>query len=166
MMQAVQSIPPFESFYCEHADPVLGYLRRLVGQQAEDVWQETFLKALRGYDRLSHGEHLRAWVFTIATRTAMDALRGSSRDAAARADVDVTLLEVPGHDGFDQAAFEEIAHLTHDLPPKERAAVVLRYGYDLHYAEIADALGSSEEAARAAASSGVRRLRRSHERDA
>ena len=86
MMQAVQSIPPFESFYGEHADSVLGYLRRLVGQQAEDVWQETFLKALRGYDRLQHGDHLRAWVFTIATRTAMDALRGSSRDAAARAD--------------------------------------------------------------------------------
>jgi DNA-directed RNA polymerase specialized sigma24 family protein len=43
--------------------------------------------------------------------------------------------------------------------------VVLRYGYDLPYAQIADALGSSEEAARAAASSGVRRLRRTHERD-
>ena len=41
-----------------------------------------------------------------------------------------------------------------------RAAVVLRYGYDLPYAQIADALGSSEDAARAAASSGVRRLRR------
>jgi DNA-directed RNA polymerase specialized sigma24 family protein len=40
---------------------------------------------------------------------------------------------------------------------------VLRYGYDLGYAQIADALGSSEEAARAAASSGVRRLRRNHE---
>jgi DNA-directed RNA polymerase specialized sigma24 family protein len=46
------------------------------------------------------------------------------------------------------------------LPPTERAAVVLRYGYDLPYAEIGAALGSSEEAARAAASSGVRRLRR------
>ena len=58
----------------------------------------------------------------------------------------------------------ELEHLTGDLPPTERAAVVLRYGYDLPYAQIADALGSSEEAARAAASSGVRRLRRTHER--
>ena len=54
--------------------------------------------------------------------------------------------------------------LTGELPPKERAAVVLRYGYDLPYAEIGAALGSSEEAARAAASSGVRRLRRNVER--
>jgi DNA-directed RNA polymerase specialized sigma24 family protein len=38
--------------------------------------------------------------------------------------------------------------------------VVLRYGYDLAYSDIALALGSTEEAARQAASSGVRRLRR------
>jgi DNA-directed RNA polymerase specialized sigma24 family protein len=49
--------------------------------------------------------------------------------------------------------------LTKSLPPKERAAVVLRYGYDLSYPEIGAALGSSAEAARQAASSGVRRLR-------
>ena len=45
---------------------------------------------------------------------------------------------------------------TDELPPKERAAVVLRYGFDLPYDEIAAALGSSEDAARQAASSGVR----------
>ena len=56
--------------------------------------------------------------------------------------------------------YAELEHLTGDLPPKERAAVVLRYGYDLPYDQIGAALGSSEEAARAAASSGVRRLRR------
>ena len=46
------------------------------------------------------------------------------------------------------------------VSPTERAAVVLRYGYDLAYADIATALGSTETAARQAASSGVRRLRR------
>jgi DNA-directed RNA polymerase specialized sigma24 family protein len=61
------------------------------------------------------------------------------------------------------AAWEQLEPLTHDLPPKERAAVVLRFGYDLPYAAIGEALGSSEEAARAAASSGVRRLRRTLE---
>ena len=59
----------------------------------------------------------------------------------------------------ERPAFAELAHLTDELPPKERAAVVLRYGYDLAYADIAAALGSSEDAARQAASSGVRRLR-------
>ena len=50
-----------------------------------------------------------------------------------------------------------------DLPPKERAAVVLRYGYDLDYDTIGAALGSNEQAARQAASAGVRRLRKEKE---
>ena len=56
-------------------------------------------------------------------------------------------------------AYAEIEHLADRLPPTERAAVVLRYGYDLAYDDIATALGSSPEAARQAASSGIRRLR-------
>ena len=153
---ATEPIPPFERFYLTHRDEVLGYLRRLLGQRAEDAWQETFLRALRAYDRLQHGRHLRAWVFTIATNVAMDDLRKKRPDP----------LE-PGNEfavELHRDAFRELEHLTGGLPPTERAAVVLRYGYDLPYAQIADALGSSEDAARAAASSGVRRLRRTHER--
>jgi RNA polymerase sigma factor (sigma-70 family) len=147
-------IPPFERFYLAHRDEVLGYLRRLLGQRAEDAWQETFLRALRAYDRLQHGRHLRAWVFTIATNVAMDELRAKPVNGLHEGDEPAVELR--------QDAFRELEHLTHDLPPTERAAVVLRYGYDLPYAQIADALGSSEDAARAAASSGVRRLRREH----
>jgi len=154
MMVAV-AIPPFERFYLQHRDEVLGYLRRLLGPRAEDAWQETFLRALRAYDRLEHGRHLRAWVFTIATRVAMDELR-----AKPPRELDAEVLA----EELRRPAYRELEHLTADLPPTERAAVVLRYGYDLPYAEIGAALGSSEEAARAAASSGVRRLRREHER--
>jgi len=149
-MAKQQEIPPFERFYCAHRDEVLAYLRRLLGQRAEDAWQETFLRALRAYDRLEHGRHLRAWVFTIATRVAMDELRAKPRPP----------LEGEPAVELRRDAFREIEHLTDDLPPTERAAVVLRYAYDLPYDDIAAALGSSEEAARAAASSGVRRLRR------
>jgi RNA polymerase sigma factor (sigma-70 family) len=145
------AIPPFERFYLTHRDEVLAYLRRLLGPRAEDAWQETFLRALRAYDRLEHGRHLRAWVFTIATRVAMDELRAKPLP---RADAEPVVE-------LRRDAFREIEHLTDGLPPTERAAVVLRYGYDLPYDDIAAALGSSEEAARAAASSGVRRLRRS-----
>ena len=152
-------IPPFESFYEEHKDPVFAHLRRLLGQGAEDAFQETFLRALRAYGRLEHGKHLRAWVFTIATNVAMDELRGRAGDTVSQAGNGAAVE-------LRRDAFRELEHLTGGLPPTERAAVVLRYGYDLPYAQIADALGSSEEAARAAASSGVRRLRRTHERHA
>jgi RNA polymerase sigma-70 factor (ECF subfamily) len=156
-MEAVtECIPPFERFYVEHRDEVFGYLRRLLGQRAEDAWQETFLRALRAYDRLDHARHLRAWVFTIATNVAMDELRAKPVTSLDAVDEPATELH--------RDAFKELEHLTEDLPPTERAAVVLRYGYDLPYEEIANALGSNEQAARAAASSGVRRLRRTHER--
>jgi len=146
---ATEPIPPFERFYLTHREEVLGYLRRLVGARAEDAWQETFLRALRAYDRLEHGRHLRAWVFTIATRVAID----ETRRKRPRGD----LPELAVEDGLPPHA--ELGPLTDDLPPKERVAIVLRYGFDLPYDEIAAALGSSEAAARQAASSGVRRLR-------
>ena len=153
------TIPPFERFYLEHRDEVLRYLRKLLGPRAEDAWQETFLRALRAYDRLEHARHLRAWVFTIATRVAMDELRARPSDKLSLGELADGDLR---GDELRRPAFRELEHLTDGLPPTERAAVVLRYGYDLPYAEIGAALGSSEEAARAAASSGVRRLRRQH----
>jgi RNA polymerase sigma factor (sigma-70 family) len=157
MMEVVtEQIPPFERFYLSHCDEVFGYLKRLLGSRAEDAWQETFLRALRAYARLQHGRHLRAWVFTIATNVAMDELRAKPAPATN----DEPVVEIR------RDAFRELEHLTGDLPPTERAAVVLRYGYDLPYDQIGAALGSNEQAARAAASSGVRRLRRDHERHA
>jgi RNA polymerase sigma factor (sigma-70 family) len=144
-------VPPFERFYEEHRDAVLAYLRRrLPSETAEDAWQETFLRALRAYPRLRHGQHLRAWIFTIAERVAIDDARRRRPQGA--------LPEETAEDA--RPAYAELGDLTGDLPEKERAAVVLRYGYDLPYGEIGAALGSSEEAARQAASSGVRRLRK------
>jgi RNA polymerase sigma factor (sigma-70 family) len=161
MMEVVteEAVPPFERFYVQHRNEVLAYLGRLVGDRAEDAWQETFLRALRAYARLEHGRHLRAWVFTIATNVAMDELR--ARRALPRDTVPEGTNGAGAGVELQRDAYRELEHLTGDLPPTERAAVVLRYGYDLPYTDIAAALGSSEDAARAAASSGVRRLRRS-----
>jgi len=145
-------LPPFERFYEENRDPIYAHLRRVVGTgAADDAFQETFLRALRGYPKLRHGEHLRAWVFTIATRVVIDLGR--------RAKPTVALVEELGVSD-SRPAYAELEHLAGELSGKERAAVILRYGYDLSYADIAVALDSTEEAARQAASSGVRRLRR------
>ena len=146
------TVPPFERFYAENRNAVFAHLVRLLGRQrAEDAFQETFLRALRGYDSLEHGRYLRAWVFTIATRVAADEGRKRRPD---------TVEDLDGEAADDRPAYAQLEHLAAELPEKERAAVVLRYGYDLPYSDIGAALGSSEEAARQAASSGVRRLRR------
>jgi len=144
-------VPPFERFYEQHRHEVFGFLlKRLGRQRAEDAFQETFLRALRAYPRLEHGEHLRAWIYTIAGRIVIDEHRRKPPAAA-------ELPELGALDG--RPAYAALEHLADHLPPTERAAVVLRYGYDLDYAEIGAALGSNAAAARQAASSGIRRLR-------
>ena len=151
MMEAV-GVPPFERFYEEQRGPVLAQLRGMLGRDAaEDAFQETFLRALRAYPTLKHGRHLRAWALAIARHVAVDVLRKRR----------VTSAEVPDLESVDEPLpYEELRRLTAELPQKERAAVFLRYGYDLSYEDIGSALGSSPEAARQAASSGVRRLRK------
>jgi RNA polymerase sigma factor (sigma-70 family) len=145
-------IPPFERFYEQHRDEIYAFLRRRLGpDRAEDAFQETFLRALRAYPRLEHSDHLRAWVYTIAGRIAIDEHRRTPP-------VPAELPELASVDG--RPAYAALEHLANELPPTERAAVVLRYGYDLEYAEIGAALGSNATAARQAASSGIRRLRK------
>jgi RNA polymerase sigma factor (sigma-70 family) len=145
------AVPPFETFYESHKTEVFRFLARRLGRdRADDAFQETFLRALRAYSRLEHGDHLRAWALTIANRIVLDGARRRLSEGE--------LPELATEDR--RPAFEELAPLTDRLPPRERAAVVLRYGYDLGYDEIGDALGSTEVAARQAASAGVRRLRK------
>lgn len=147
------TVPPFESFYAEHRDVVFGMLAKRLGRErAEDAFQETFFRALRAYPTLRDARNLRAWVLTIAANVATDEHRRGKLWSG---------VEVPDLESVDERpGYAELRDLTSGLPPTERAAVVLRYGYDLDYQRIGAVLGSSAEAARQAASSGVRRLRR------
>ena len=150
-MMGVVTVPPFERFYEEHRGIVFGVLAKRLGRQrAEDAFQDTFFRALRAYPKLRDGRNLRAWVLTIAEHVAIDEHRRTRPQG-----------ELPEQESWDSLPpVAEIEHLVGELPPTERAAVVLRYGYDLDYDRIGAALGSSTDAARQAASSGVRRLRR------
>ena len=148
-------LPPFEALIEAHAAELHRFLVGLVGPtEAEDCLQETYMSALRAYPRLRHGEHLRAWLYTIAQRKATDAVRRRAR----RPTRDL--------DGFEPAAppapepDDGLWHAVRSLPAKQRAAVVHRFALDLAYAEIAERMGISEEAARQNVSAGLRRLRR------
>ena len=149
-MMATVEIPPFERFYEQQRGAVFGLLAKRLGRdRADDAFQETFFRALRAYPRLRDGRNLRAWILTIAERVAIDEHRRRTPDR-----------ELPEQESWDRRpAMAELEPLVAGLPPTERAAVVLRYGFDLDYERIGAALGSSADAARQAASSGVRRLR-------
>ena len=151
-----RSLPPFQSFLDEHRMPVLAFLRAMVGpHDADDCFQETFIAALRAYDRLD-GQNPRAWVMTIARRKAIDHHRSRSRRPELRAELpEVAVGSEP------RIADEELWIAVAALPPKQRAAVALRFAADLPYGEVARALDCSEEAARRSVHEGLKRLRQS-----
>jgi RNA polymerase sigma-70 factor (ECF subfamily) len=67
----------FEQLFAEYYGDIVAYLCRLVGdqKQAEDLAQDAFLKAYRALDRLPVEANTRAWLYRIATNTALDWLR-------------------------------------------------------------------------------------------
>ena len=138
---------------------------------AEDAVQEALLRAWRGREGLSHGPEYRAWLYRIATNVCLDMLRQRSRQAAAMttyADVpwlqpypDLLLDEVSVGDEPADVAIEretiELAFLAalQVLPPRQRAALIVRDVLGWSAADAAALLGISV----AAANSAVQRAR-------
>ena len=153
-----QGLPPFQRLLEEHRTDVLRFLVASVGRQAaEDCFQETFLSALRAYPNLRDASNLRGWLLTIATRKALDHWRGERRRP-------VPVEEVPERAAPEGADGDpELWRAVRTLPPMQRATVIHRYVLDLSYAQVAETLGISEEAARANAYEGRRKLRTLHE---
>jgi RNA polymerase sigma factor (sigma-70 family) len=155
------ALPPFQALIDSHRAGVLGFLRAMVGpQEAEDVFQDTFLAALRAYPR-ADARNLRAWIFTIARRKAIDHHRTRARLPEPVADPE------PGSQfaGSANAAMDgELWSMVAALPPKQRTAVALRFVADLRYREVAAALGGTEAAARRSVHDGLRNLRSALER--
>ncbi|MGO4383110.1 RNA polymerase sigma factor [Specibacter sp. RAF43] len=166
------SLPPFEVVVTTHGPAVLRVCRALVGMQdADDVWQETFLAALRAYEPSGGIGNLEAWLVTIARNKAMDHHRRSARlpvPAGFAGDRDAFgphgAGEAGGADDVVGAveAGEDAALVwgaLGGLPPKQREAVVYRHLAGLSYAAVAGLLGNSEAAARRAAADGMKALR-------
>jgi RNA polymerase sigma factor (sigma-70 family) len=148
------TLPPFQAVLDEHGPAVLRLLRRLVGPtDAEDDWQETFIAALRAYPRLRPDSDVRAWLLTIAHRKAIDHHRARSRRPLPVGDPPEQ--PAPSRPDRQPGIWRAVAA----LPPKQRAAVALRFACDLPHREIGAAIGISEAAARRNVYEGVKRLR-------
>lgn len=154
------ALPPFQALLDEHAADVMAVLRGAVGRSdAEDCFQDTFLAALRAYPKLSDTSNLRGWLLTIAHRKAIDHHRANGRRPRPIADPEAKARSAAeAEDGI--VLDSGIWALVGALPPKQRAAVALRYACDLPHAEIAAALGCTPEAARRSLHEGIKRLRK------
>jgi RNA polymerase sigma-70 factor (ECF subfamily) len=133
------------ALYDAHAAPLYAFVCRLVGgdrHRAEDVVQETLLRAWRNAEKLNRGSPatLRPWLVTVARRIVIDGHR--SRQARPR-EVDPGPLEaVPAADEIDRALRAMlISEAMADLTPAHRQALVETYLRGSSVAEAAEVLG-------------------------
>jgi RNA polymerase sigma factor (sigma-70 family) len=150
-------LPPFQSLVDAHAVELHRFLVASIGPiDAEDCLQETLLSALRAYPRVRDGSNLRAWLYTIAQHKATDVVRRYQRHSSEDIEaVEPSRLSEPAHEAADDGIWVKVR----ELPPKQRAAVVHRFVFDLAYKEIGERMGCTEEAARQNVATGLRRLR-------
>jgi RNA polymerase sigma factor (sigma-70 family) len=157
------AMDPFEKVVAEHGAAVLRMCRaRLSRADADDAWSETFLAAMRAYPELRPDSNVRAWLFTIAYRKAIDQTRKNQR---APLPVDQQEYEPAGGSGIPEPADEALRAALDALPSKQRAAVVYHHLLGMPYAEVGALIGSTEAAARRSAADGIAHLRSTYEGD-
>jgi RNA polymerase sigma-70 factor (ECF subfamily) len=124
-----------------HLKRLYGTAYRLTGNapDAEDLVQDTLLRAFRAFARFTAGTNLRAWLFTILYRTRTDGLRRAGRGPRLEELADDGPGVPPPQDALAHGA-EDIERALLALPEAFRTAVVLRDVEELTYGEIAEVL--------------------------
>ncbi len=147
---------PFEQIVVEHGETVLRVCRVVVGVvDADDAWSETFLSALRAYPDLPADANVQAWLVTIAHRKAIDIMRSRARQGISVDDAP----ELPSTRDLPGSVDLDLWDAVSVLPTKQRQTVAYHYLAGMPYADIADLIGGTAEAARRSAADGIKALR-------
>jgi RNA polymerase sigma-70 factor (ECF subfamily) len=144
----------FDREMVPHMDTMYNYALYLTGRReaAQDLLQETFLKAFRFFQSFQPGTNSRAWLYRIMRNTFINEYRREKRipDHVEYDDqisgphmlVDETISQENLSQKISSELFEdEIASAIAALPEKYKSVVILRDIEDLQYEEIADAMG-------------------------
>lgn len=133
--------------------PVYNLCYRMLGhpEEAEEAAQETFLKAYRNLDQYDPNRKFINWILAIASNHCVDRLRKRRLTLIPLEDLSPWNTPAapvePAEDHLSRLELEEdVKVLLEELGAKDRAAIVLRYWYDLSYAEIAQSLSLTESA--------------------
>ncbi|HKY59592.1 MAG TPA: sigma-70 family RNA polymerase sigma factor [Gemmatimonadota bacterium] len=144
-----------------HLDALFGAALRMTGdrQDAEDLVQDTYVKAIRNLHRYREGGSCKAWLFRILTNAYIDRYRKARRspipvelDEEGRTGLYDRLLDAPGEDAapaleladlndfLDRFVGDEVKRSVEGLPEIFRTVIVLRDMEGFSYQEIADIL--------------------------
>jgi RNA polymerase sigma-70 factor (ECF subfamily) len=155
----------FEEIVAAHHAEIHRYLRRVMtrASEAEDLSQETFLRAYRAWAGVPRDANYRAWLYTIATNVYRNHARSERRRRLAHATVEVTRREIDVDDPEAEAVAGEVRTITEAairrLPFKQRVAFTLRKLHELDYEVIGQSLECSAESARAHVFQALRKIR-------
>jgi RNA polymerase sigma-70 factor, ECF subfamily len=160
----VLSGPTFDDLLARHQAEIYRYALQLTRNpaDADDLYQETMMKAYRAFDRLDAASNYRAWLYKIASNSFLSGRRKANRESPMDGAFELSLTAAP----VDHAAKLDAADLLREverfvaaLPDKQRLALIMRKYHELGYDEIAANLKCSEAAARANVHEALRKLR-------
>jgi RNA polymerase sigma factor (sigma-70 family) len=142
----------FAAIHDRYRERLVAFARRLLagtGHDAEDVVQDSFIRALAGLRATDAEMHLRPWLYMIVRNRAMDELRrvGGNRVVAAELDDVVHLHPVedddPAHRAIEREHLRDVVAEIGRLPERQRLALVMREFDGATHVEMADRLGTS-----------------------
>jgi RNA polymerase sigma-70 factor, ECF subfamily len=144
-------LPPFADVVQDHWVAIFRLLAHLTGNDhdAEELTQETFLRAWQGWVKVAPGTRPRAWLFRIARNAHLDLCRRRKTvKFGPLAEHRVPSESDPAHNmevGEQAAAIRAVLQ---EIPETARLVFLMRVEGELSFAEIAAELRTSEEAAR------------------
>ena len=135
----------------QHWDATYNLMHRLTmnGHDAEELTQETFLRAMERRSSFKTGTNLRAWLLRIATNAFLD---GQRRKKVTK--IQPVTDEIPesrpklGQGLEDEELQVSVAAAIAELPATARVVFLLRSQEDLSFREIAESIATTEETAR------------------
>jgi RNA polymerase sigma-70 factor (ECF subfamily) len=131
-------------------------------EDAEDLLQDTFLRAFRAFPRLPADANHRAWLYRIAHRQALNLFRSQRVRAAqplGEAETVVELNRSPESLAETRHLVQALRSLIRDLTPRQRSALLLKKYEGLSYGEVSEILGCSQETARAQVYQAMKKIR-------
>jgi RNA polymerase sigma factor (sigma-70 family) len=142
------SDPAFEAIVERYRRALMRYVSRLLPpERAEDVVQQSFVKAYEAMHRDEAELNLRPWLYRIAHNGALNALRDRSL-AHAELDQRIDGVERPDQAFERSVGLRELVVAVQALPERQRSAILLRELEGRSYEEIAAALGVTDGAVR------------------
>lgn len=146
-----------EQLYKDAGPALLAYFRRQPGLAgcAEDLVQDTFVRAFRSQERLRESVSQRAYLFGIARHVGFDAMR------AARPAVEIPEEEPAAAEPAEDGRLEAMRAAITGLPELQKEALMLKLQQELSYAEIAEVLAIPIGTVRSRLHAAVLQLRQS-----